>query len=80
MYIYSAFFFPEQSSQLCLYGGQEKLKKEGGEVLIPFFLEDLILEGKSMSLLKFFFLLFRCVFEAIVNVEVNLGFNKHFFA
>jgi hypothetical protein len=55
MYIYSAFFFPEQSSQLCLYGGQEKLKKEGGEVLIPFFLEDLILEGKSMSLLKFFF-------------------------
>jgi hypothetical protein len=52
-------------------------KRRGGEVLIPFFLEDLILEGKSMPLLKFF-LLFRCVFEAIVNVKVNLGFNKHF--
>jgi hypothetical protein len=56
-----------------------KIEKRRGEVLIPFFLEDLILEGKSMSLLKFF-LLFRCVFEVIVNVKVNLGFNKHFFA
>jgi hypothetical protein len=35
------------------YGGQEKLKK-GGKVLISFFLNGLILEGKCISLLKFF--------------------------
>jgi hypothetical protein len=42
------------SLQACLYGGQETLKKEG-EVLISFFLEGLLIEGKSMSLLKYFF-------------------------
>jgi hypothetical protein len=43
-----------------------KIEKGGGE-LISFFLEDLLLEGKSMSLLKIL-LLFRCVCEAIVDV------------
>jgi hypothetical protein len=38
---------------ICSYGGQEKLKGEGGG-LILFFLNGLFLEGKSMSLLKFF--------------------------
>jgi hypothetical protein len=47
---------------ICPYGDQEKFK--GG--LISFFLNGLFLEGKSMSLLKFF-LLFRCVFEAIIR-------------
>jgi hypothetical protein len=37
---------------ICPYGGQEKLKGEGGG-LISFFLSGLFLEGKSMSLLKF---------------------------
>jgi hypothetical protein len=64
------------SLQACLYGGQETLKKEG-EVLISFFLEGLLIEGKSMSLLKYF-LLFSCVFEAIFKVKVNLGFYKLF--
>jgi hypothetical protein len=42
------------SSLLCLYGGKEKLKnKGGGEVLISFFLQGTLLEGKSMPLLKF---------------------------
>jgi hypothetical protein len=45
------------------------------DVLILFVLEGLIVEGKSMSLLKFV-LLFRCVFEAIFKVKVNLGFHK----
>jgi hypothetical protein len=45
---------------ICPYGDQEKFK--GG--LISFFLNGLFLEGKSMSLLKFF-LLFRCLFEAM---------------
>jgi hypothetical protein len=41
------------SSRLCLYGGQEKLKNKGGKVLISFFLQGSLLEGKSMLLLKF---------------------------
>jgi hypothetical protein len=45
--------------------------------LISFFLESLILEGKLILLLKFL-LLFRCVFEAIFKVKVNLGFHKLF--
>jgi hypothetical protein len=45
--------------------------------LISFFLEGLILEGKLILLLKFL-LLFRCVFEAIFKVKVNLGFHKLF--
>jgi hypothetical protein len=31
-----------------------KIEKRGGKVLISFFLEGLLLEGKSMSMLKFF--------------------------
>jgi hypothetical protein len=53
---------------ICLYGGQEKLKGEGGRGLISFFLNGLFLEDKSMSLLKFL-LLFRCVFEAMFKVK-----------
>jgi hypothetical protein len=55
------------------YGGQEKLKG-----VISFFLNGLFLEGESMTLLKFF-LFFRCVcvFEAMFNVKVNLGFHKY---
>jgi hypothetical protein len=48
------------------YSGQEKLKGEGG--LISFFMSGLFLDGKSMSLLKFFSL-FRCVFEAMSKVK-----------
>jgi hypothetical protein len=59
-----------------LYGGQEILKKRGN-VLISFFLEGLLLEGKFMLLLKFIFLLFRCVFEAMFMVKFNLGFHKY---
>jgi hypothetical protein len=51
---------------MCPYSGQEKLKGEGG--LILFFLNGLFLEGKSMSLLKFF-LLFSCVFKAMFKVK-----------
>jgi hypothetical protein len=51
---------------ICSFGGQEKLKGEGG--LSSFFLNGLFLEGKSMSLLKFF-LFFRCVFEAMFKVK-----------
>jgi hypothetical protein len=54
-----------------------KIKKQGGEVLISFFLLGSLLEGKSMSVLKFL-LLFRCVFEAMLMVKVNLGFHKLF--
>jgi hypothetical protein len=42
-----------------------KIERGGG--LISFFLNGLFLEGKSMSLLKFF--LFRCVFEAMFKVK-----------
>jgi hypothetical protein len=42
-------------------------KIERGVGLISFFLNGLFLEGKSMSLLKFF--LFRCVFEAMFKVK-----------
>jgi hypothetical protein len=51
------------------YGGQEKLK--GGRVLISFFLNGLLLEDKSMSLLM----------EDFINhvhlLEVQLGFYKY---
>jgi hypothetical protein len=46
---------------------RQKIEKEGEEVLISFFLNGLFLEGKSISLLKFF--LFRCVFEAMFKVK-----------
>jgi hypothetical protein len=55
----------------------KNFEKQGGKILISFFLHGSRLEGKSMSLLKFF-LLFRCVFEAMLKVEVNLGFHKLF--
>jgi hypothetical protein len=42
--------------------------------VISFFLNGLFLEGKSMSLLKFFCCL---VFEAMFKVIVNLGFHKY---
>jgi hypothetical protein len=54
-----------------------KIENQGGNVLILFFLQGSLLEGKSMSLLKFF-LLFRCVFEAMLMVKGNLGFHKLF--
>jgi hypothetical protein len=53
-----------------------KIEKQGGKVLISFFLQGSLLEGKSMSLLKFF--LFRCVFKAMLMVKVNLGSHKLF--
>jgi hypothetical protein len=53
-----------------------KIGKQGGG-LISFFQQGLLVEGKSMSLLKFL-LLFRCVFEAMVKVKVNLGSHKLF--
>jgi hypothetical protein len=40
-----------------------KIEKTRGKVLILFFLQGSLLEGKSMSLLKFF--LFRSLFEAM---------------
>jgi hypothetical protein len=52
------------------------LKRGEGRVLISFFLNGLFLEGKSMSLLKFFWL-FRCVFEVMFKVKDNLGFHKY---
>jgi hypothetical protein len=54
-----------------------KIEKQGGKVLISFFLHGSLLEGKSMSLLKFL-LWFRYVFEAMLMVKVNLGFHKLF--
>jgi hypothetical protein len=53
---------------ICPYGGQEKLKGNGGGGLISFFLNGLFLEGISMSMLKFL-LFFRCVFEAMFKVK-----------
>jgi hypothetical protein len=54
-----------------------KIEKSGGNVLISFFLEGSLLDGKSMSLLKFF-LLFRFVFEAMSMVKVHQGFINLF--
>jgi hypothetical protein len=45
-----------------------KIEKQGGNVLILFFLNGLFLEGKCILLLKFL-LLFRCVFEAMFKVK-----------
>jgi hypothetical protein len=50
-------------------------KTGGGEVLISFFLDGLFLEGKYISLLKFFCLgvyLKLCLWS-----KVNLGFHKY---
>jgi hypothetical protein len=43
-----------------------KIERGGG--LISFFLNGLFVEGKFMSLIKFF-LLFRCVFEAMYKIK-----------
>jgi hypothetical protein len=51
--------------------------KKSGEDFDFNFLGGFVLEGKSMSLFKFF-LLFRCIFEAMLKVKVNLGFHKLF--
>jgi hypothetical protein len=45
--------------------------------LISFFLQGSLLEGKSVSLVRFL-LLFGCVFEAMLMVKVNFGFHKLF--
>jgi hypothetical protein len=50
--------------------------KKDGEGFDFIFLEGLVLEGKSMLVFKFF--LFWCVFEAMLEVKVNLGFHKLF--
>jgi hypothetical protein len=55
-----------------------KIETQGGKVLISFFFQGSLLEGKSMSLFKFLLLLFRCVFEAMLMVKVNLRFHKLF--
>jgi hypothetical protein len=59
---------------ICSYGGQEKLKGEGG--LISFFLNYLFLEGKSMSLLKFFCCL-GVYLKLCLRSKVNLGVHKY---
>jgi hypothetical protein len=64
IYIYASLSFPNRVHREFM-------------TLISFFLEGLILEGKLILLLKFL-LLFRCVFEAIFKVKVNLGFHKLF--
>jgi hypothetical protein len=51
-----------------LYASRKIEKREGFNFIF--------LEGKSMSLLKFF-LLFGCVFEAMFKIKVNLGFHKY---
>jgi hypothetical protein len=56
----------------------EKIEKQWEKVLISFFLQGSLLEDKSMLLLKFM-LLFRCVFEAMLMVKVNLVFHKLFY-
>jgi hypothetical protein len=53
-----------------------KIEKQEMNVLILFFLNGLLLEGKSMLLLKVF-VLFRYVFEAMFKVKVNIGFHKY---
>jgi hypothetical protein len=59
---------------ICSFGGQEKLKGEGG--LSSFFLNGLFLEGKSMSLLKFFCFL-GVYLKLCLRSKVNLGFHKY---
>jgi hypothetical protein len=55
------------------YEGQEKLKGRG---VISFSLNDLFLEGKSMSLLKIFCCL-GVYFKLYLWSKVNLGFYKY---
>jgi hypothetical protein len=54
---------------VCPYGGQKNCKKWGGGAF-DFMFEGLTLEGKSLPLLKFF-LLFRCVFDAIFKIKIS---------
>jgi hypothetical protein len=57
---------------ICPYGGQLKLKGVGG--LISFFLNGLLLEGKSMSLLKFCCCL-GVYLKLCLMSKANLGFH-----
>jgi hypothetical protein len=52
-----------------------KIEKEGGKVLISFFLNGLFLDGKSISLIKFFCCLFVYL-KLCLRSKVNLGFHK----
>ncbi len=54
----------------------EKIETQGGEVLILFFLEDSLLEGKSISLLKFCCCL-GVYLKVCLGSKVNLGFCKY---
>jgi hypothetical protein len=58
------------------YGGQEKLKEKRVGGLISFFLNGLVLEGKSMSLLKFCCCL-GVYLKLCLRSKVNLRFHKY---
>jgi hypothetical protein len=51
------------------------MEKHGGKVLISFFLNDLFLEVKCISLLKFFSC-FDVYLKLCLRSKVNIGFNK----
>jgi hypothetical protein len=53
-----------------------KIEKQGGKVLISFFLNGLFLEGKCISLLKFFCCL-GVYLRLCLRSKVNLGFHKY---
>jgi hypothetical protein len=81
LYIYNTIFFPlsKVHNEFITLSIQwlGKIKKYGGKVLTSFFLQGSLLQGKFFFLLKFF-LLFRCVFEAMLMAKVNLEFHKLF--
>jgi hypothetical protein len=60
---------------ICPYGGKEKLKGEVGGS-ISFFLNGLFLEGKSMSLLKFFCCL-AVYLKLCLRSKISIGFHKY---
>jgi hypothetical protein len=53
-----------------------KIEKQGGEVLILFFLNGLFLEGKCILLLNFFCYL-GVYLRLCLRSKVNLGFHKY---
>jgi hypothetical protein len=53
-----------------------KIEKQGGMVLISFFLNGLFLEGKCISLLKFFCCL-GVYLKLCLRSKVNLGSHKY---
>jgi hypothetical protein len=59
---------------ICPHDGQEKLKGEG---VISFFLNGLFLQGKSMSLLKFFCCCLGVYLKLYLRSKVNRGFHKY---